>query len=201
MVNANAPGRKFLKVTGILYLVFAGLALAGLLGWWYEGMLEVWDLMSFLYIGYYIFLGVMGVKHCASKEKAHTLRVLALINFGLIGIVSLGLFATAQVGVALLELLLAIPLTVLYLLGAMKNERMEDPSPTAAPVAWDPYGRVYDTPTDTSSAYGYGAPENPPVETAQQIDMDRLRDLKTLLDDGIITQEEFEAKKRELLGL
>lgn len=28
-----------------------------------------------------------------------------------------------------------------------------------------------------------------------------LRELKTLLDDKIITQEEFEAKKKQLLGL
>jgi len=30
---------------------------------------------------------------------------------------------------------------------------------------------------------------------------DQLRDLKSLMDDGIITEEEFNAKKKELLGL
>lgn len=30
---------------------------------------------------------------------------------------------------------------------------------------------------------------------------DQLRDMKSLLDDGVITQEDFDAKKKELLGL
>ncbi|AVK98993.1 SHOCT domain-containing protein [Lysinibacillus sphaericus] len=30
---------------------------------------------------------------------------------------------------------------------------------------------------------------------------DEIRELKDLLDDGILTQEEFDAKKKQLLGI
>jgi hypothetical protein len=43
------------------------------------------------------------------------------------------------------------------------------------------------------------APEVPPVK--QQDATDELRKLKSLLDDGIITQEDFDKKKAQLLGL
>ncbi len=40
------------------------------------------------------------------------------------------------------------------------------------------------------------------IETEEiSSDLSELRELKSLLDDGIITQEEFDAKKKELLGL
>lgn len=39
------------------------------------------------------------------------------------------------------------------------------------------------------------------ASTGQTIDADALRSLKQLLDDGIITQAEFEKKKAQLLGL
>ena len=30
---------------------------------------------------------------------------------------------------------------------------------------------------------------------------DKIRELKDLLDDGILTQDEFDAKKKQLLGI
>jgi hypothetical protein len=39
----------------------------------------------------------------------------------------------------------------------------------------------------------------PPIDTSDRIE--KLTKLKALLDSGIITQEEFDAKKKELLGL
>lgn len=36
---------------------------------------------------------------------------------------------------------------------------------------------------------------------SQLFDVDRLRQLKQLLDDGIITQDDFDKKKSEILGL
>lgn len=38
-------------------------------------------------------------------------------------------------------------------------------------------------------------------EDTSSASVSNLRDLKTLLDDGIITQEEFDAKKKQILGL
>lgn len=43
--------------------------------------------------------------------------------------------------------------------------------------------------------------KNAPVVTASVSSADELRKFKSLLDDGIITQEEFDKKKKELLGL
>ena len=43
----------------------------------------------------------------------------------------------------------------------------------------------------------------PPVvyHEKEKVDADELRKYKKLLDDGVITQEEFDAKKKQLLGL
>ena len=45
------------------------------------------------------------------------------------------------------------------------------------------------------------APQATPVAMAQKSAADEIRETKKLLDDGIITQEEFDAKKKQLLGL
>ena len=45
--------------------------------------------------------------------------------------------------------------------------------------------------------YGKSQPEAP----AQLSSADELRKYKSLLDDGIISQEEFESKKKQLLGI
>ena len=47
----------------------------------------------------------------------------------------------------------------------------------------------------------YQAPAAPAQPTAGGDTADELRKLKSLLDDGIITPEEFDAKKKQLLGL
>ena len=39
-----------------------------------------------------------------------------------------------------------------------------------------------------------------PAESASDLES-QLRALKSLLDDGILTQEEFDAKKKQVLGL
>lgn len=45
------------------------------------------------------------------------------------------------------------------------------------------------------------APAAPATPAASKVDGDQLKALKDLLDSGVITQEEFDAKKKELLGL
>lgn len=47
----------------------------------------------------------------------------------------------------------------------------------------------------------HGIPEEPPAKKAAGNDVDELRKLKALLDDGIINQEDFDAKKKQILGL
>ena len=37
--------------------------------------------------------------------------------------------------------------------------------------------------------------------TIEKTDVERIKEFKELLDSGIITQEEFDAKKKQLLGL
>lgn len=44
-------------------------------------------------------------------------------------------------------------------------------------------------------------PENNVNNTVQQCNADEIVKFKELLDNGVITQEEFEAKKKQLLGL
>ena len=43
--------------------------------------------------------------------------------------------------------------------------------------------------------------ENTKNKNAKNMDYSQLEQLKTLLDQGVITQEEFDAKKKQLLGL
>ena len=57
------------------------------------------------------------------------------------------------------------------------------------------------TQTNYQPQSNYQAPAAPTQPTAGVDTADELRKLKSLLDDGIITPEEFDAKKKQLLGL
>ena len=48
---------------------------------------------------------------------------------------------------------------------------------------------------------GYESRKSVPSSGSSSGSADELRALKSLLDDGIITQAEFDAKKRQILGL
>lgn len=60
-------------------------------------------------------------------------------------------------------------------------------------------------PQNAATVQGAGAPEVPNVTAAPKPSLDEqmetLKKLKDLLDMGILTQEEFDAKKQEILGL
>ena len=43
--------------------------------------------------------------------------------------------------------------------------------------------------------------QDEPESSNKQNDINQIRELKSLLDDGIITQEEFNMKKKNLLGI
>ena len=68
-----------------------------------------------------------------------------------------------------------------------------------------PYIQSTAYPNNTSYNYQYSTPNIPstPAQSASaaNVGMDDLKKLKELLDDGIITNEEFEAKKKQILGL
>ena len=50
--------------------------------------------------------------------------------------------------------------------------------------------------------YGKSASQpNPPQAGTVVSVVEEIRGLKALLDEGILTQEEFEAKKKQLLGI
>ena len=134
----TAPGKNFLLVVGILYIVFAGL---GFLGSAY-GLLtaDYWDVVlptasgmswsvyyTIALVGsfFHIFVGVMGVVNRARLEKASMLRVIACIDIGYVifgAILSTVIFAGAFGGfVAVFTLVLGLVLPVLYLIGAQRN--------------------------------------------------------------------------------
>ncbi|MCL2367510.1 MAG: hypothetical protein FWC72_00795 [Oscillospiraceae bacterium] len=109
----DAPGKMFLQVTGILYIVFSGWAvLSLLLGNFALGALAV--------IVFRIFMGIGGVKHCDSPEEARKLRGYAIADLVLYGIaLLLGIFVLGLPFV--FNLLISLPLPILYLIGAKKN--------------------------------------------------------------------------------
>jgi hypothetical protein len=45
------------------------------------------------------------------------------------------------------------------------------------------------------------APAPAPAAPAQQDDMAEIQQLATMKDQGILTEEEFEAKKKQILGI
>lgn len=73
---------------------------------------------------------------------------------------------------------------------------VEQPVTPAEPVA--PITHVSTTPIEENKKAPV-AEEKSVTETKERIEL--LREYKKLLDEGILTQEEFDAKKKELLGL
>ena len=47
----------------------------------------------------------------------------------------------------------------------------------------------------------YNSNSTPTIQISGNSNLDEINKLKTLLDNGAITQEEYEAKKKQLLGL
>ena len=133
--GAAVPGRGFLKVTGILYIVFGGIGLAsgafalaaldaatgaaaGVFGdvlTQATAGLRAAAILSLIWAGYQLFLGIMGVRFCAELDKASMLIVLGGLDVVLIFI------AIVQLGFSFLTLL-SFPLPILFIYGAYKNK-------------------------------------------------------------------------------
>lgn len=134
----SAPGKNFLFVTGILYIVFGGLGLLVAAGGFATA--DYWDRVlptangmswsvyyTIALIGalFHIFLGIMGVANRIRLEKAFVLRVLGYIDIGYVilgALLSFAVFSGALGGfTAVFTLMVGAVLPILYLIGAQKN--------------------------------------------------------------------------------
>ena len=132
----NAPGRMFLLVVGILYIVFAGIGLIGaipmlLSASYWDAILPatlpwaVWYGFAALVGLYELFMGIMGVKNRNDLSKASFLRTLGFVSIALVvlsAIIGFTMFSGVfGGGVAIFTLIFGLILPVLYVIGAMKN--------------------------------------------------------------------------------
>jgi len=117
MYSSDAPGRGLLKVSGILYIIYAGIQVIAsfiLLSHGFGGF----AFLLIIDVVWHLILGIMGVKHCDSLMKSKTLRALAIIDLVLTIIAVFGaLFGTGSTLVALAILAVSIS----FLVGAQKN--------------------------------------------------------------------------------
>ena len=203
-MTTHAPGRKFLKVTGILYIIFASLYLLLL---FYTvttiGSNVRAGLVSFLlFLAFYtLFVGIVGVYLCNNIEQAGFLT--GVIVFGLF--LNFIYFLINPFGINIfVSLLFELPLPILYLVGARKNAALFHATTTGtntniasednhAPVNTNANIAPQDNGTTTETA--------PQEKAITNIDAAQLRELKSLLDEGVITAEEFDAKKKQVLGI
>lgn len=134
----NAPGKNFLLVVGILYVIFGGVAvitsLAGLVtaDYWDTTMPTAsgmsWSINYGIALAialFNVFVGIMGIKYRARIEKAVLLMMLGFVdivcvvaNTVFIAVIWGGVFGGVS---AIFGFVVGLVLPVLYLLGAYKN--------------------------------------------------------------------------------
>ena len=134
----SAPGKNFLLIVGILYIVFGGLSVITSAGglatadYWDRVFPTANDMSWSVYytiflIGslFHVFIGIMGVVNRTRLERASTLRVLGGIDIGYVifgAILGFVVFTSALGGfVAVFTLVLGFVLPILYIVGAQKN--------------------------------------------------------------------------------
>jgi len=124
----TAPGKGFLQVVGILYVIFSGFGiLVGLLGM--AGTVAIgaspgistWMFMLFFVVllfssGYGLFLGIVGIAHCNNLSKADFVRTCGLVDLLIRSLVA---FFGAGMGIPLA--FSGLVLSILFLVGASKN--------------------------------------------------------------------------------
>ena len=137
--SSHAPGRGFLKVTGILYIIMGALnaisalilmdtasAVAGF-GRAFgmpgvgitAGGIRMLAIISLLYAIWQAIVGIMGIKHCEDISQAGLLRNLVTVD--IIGGVILLLIMTYAITFSWLSLIFFV-VPVCYLIGALKNQ-------------------------------------------------------------------------------
>lgn len=120
----TAPGKGFLQVVGILYVVFAGLgissALLGMAGTVALGALSGISTLFFVTLllssGYGLFLGIIGIRYCNDLSKADFVR-----TCGLVDLIIRSLIAFFLVGMGIAQAFFGLVLVILFLVGASKN--------------------------------------------------------------------------------
>lgn len=129
----------------------------------------------------------------SSKKSSETIPISKIQSFAIKepGAFTSGsvTFRTAQAATASINLGFGISTA----LGAEKTFYFQKSDVAAARKLRDciaNYGRRQNTPATTQVATG-----------AASSTVEELRGLKVLLDEGILTQEEFDAKKKQILGL
>ncbi|MCL2842514.1 MAG: hypothetical protein FWE28_03475 [Oscillospiraceae bacterium] len=135
------PGRNFLKVISIILIVLSAISFWGIVSVAFTFSLE---LAATLYA---LLLGVMGIIYHNNGEQAGMLKWLAIVNIGLLVAISVIAFVAGRVGGAVTVLAVEVPITVVYLVGALKN----------ANAATEPAGQ-------TSVPRAGGAPESKPTK-------------------------------------
>ncbi len=125
----NMPGRKMLKVVGIISVVVGALTLIGSLeeldfslSLWYETYLTVANIVLG---GLMLTMGILGIVWCAKKEKAGALVMLSIIMLALLPItIILGIIEgnerLVDAGIETILFIAALP--ILFLIGALKRK-------------------------------------------------------------------------------
>jgi len=121
----QTPGRTFLKVTGILYVILGGLGMALSLNLvWGTGSANIaHGIVILVQSCLFLLTGIVGIKHCNSVSKVNLLKKFAFVN--IVATVAMSVFTLVilpQFFTALYELSSGLALGILYLVGASKNE-------------------------------------------------------------------------------
>jgi len=136
------PGQGFLRVTGILYIVFSGVVLfffaimLAIMEFWLpyvgggaltQGAWIVQSVIGILQTFYRIFIGIMGVANCKKAYRAGLLLVLGIGDIALMlastmfAVIYMG-FYNYMSGFSWFTALLGLTLPTLYIIGAVKNK-------------------------------------------------------------------------------
>ena len=131
----NAPGKGLLKVTGILFVIFAGISLIGAIimvaggailgaavgggaGAALAGVIILAVVLAFLLAILELIAGIFGIKNCDKPEKSTVCIVFGAIILALtiINIIASGFLWTSLFGIVL---------PILYFVGAIMNKNAQ----------------------------------------------------------------------------
>ncbi len=144
MANQNLPGRKTLKVVGILQIIFGGLgtlinllgaatiiaSLAYLQSVGYAvsgGVIYASVAVSVAYSIFVLVAGILGVKYSNRKEKAKSCMTIGIILMvaavlsSVLSYIATSALGTTNIASLILGLAFGLVLPVLYYVGAKKN--------------------------------------------------------------------------------
>ena len=147
------------------------------------------NLVRFLLTFFLGWIGSLIINHSTLKPRGFTSRTLAylflsMITFGIYGLVA---------SICNLDFNPASATNVGYF-----RDGTDTYAPTPTPFEETATSQSY-TPDQTATPVQTCAEQKSQADFSKQFE--EMQMLKKLLDDGIITQEDFDAKKKEILGL